>query len=245
MKKNTQKQLNLKKQPLIDMIKADEELGLHEESILNAYPLTNNKIVMKNIHILPTDKPSRLYSYKSTDLYLHSEIINANVSNSDCNNQNIYITSDEEIKQGDWGINLAHNVIVKPTDAEWANSNSNNLKKIILTTDQSLDSVQSIDDDFLEWFVKTPSCEEVEVIKTFEDYTIVGGKSDEIYYKIIIPKEEVSEYLGFVKGVKWQMERSYSEEEVLQLLNNLRLVSYNHGMGKIEFLEWFEQFKKK
>lgn len=40
-------------------------------------------------------------------------------------------------------------------------------------------------------------------------------------------------------------ERSYSEEEVLQLLNNLRLDSYNHGMGKIEFLEWFEQFKKK
>jgi hypothetical protein len=49
----------------------------------------------------------------------------------------------------------------------------------------------------------------------------------------------------FIKGAKWQQERSYSEEEVLDLLNNLRLDSYNHGMGKVEFLEWFKQFKKK
>ena len=48
----------------------------------------------------------------------------------------------------------------------------------------------------------------------------------------------------FIRGAQWQAERMYSEEEVLQLLNNLRLDSYNHGMGKIEFLEWFEQFKK-
>jgi hypothetical protein len=36
--------------------------------------------------------------------------------------------------------------------------------KIILTTDQDLikDGVQAIDDEFLEWFVKNPSCEEVE-----------------------------------------------------------------------------------
>ena len=31
MKKNTKKQLNLKKQHLINMIKSDEELGLYEE----------------------------------------------------------------------------------------------------------------------------------------------------------------------------------------------------------------------
>jgi flavorubredoxin len=38
--------------------------------------------------------------------------------------------------------------------------------KIILTTDGDLikDGVQSIDDEFLEWFVENPSCEEVEVI---------------------------------------------------------------------------------
>ena len=38
-------------------------------------------------------------------------------------------------------------------------------KKIILTTDQDLlkDGVQPIDDEFLEWFVKNPNCESVEV----------------------------------------------------------------------------------
>jgi hypothetical protein len=42
-----------------------------------------------------------------------------------------------------------------------------NYKKIILTTDQDLikDGVQAIDDEFLEWFVKNPSCEEVEIKK--------------------------------------------------------------------------------
>jgi len=48
---------------------------------------------------------------------------------------------------------------------------------------------------------------------------------------------------GFIEGAKWQQERSYSKEEVLNMLNNLRLDSYNYGMGRIEFLEWFEQFK--
>ncbi len=41
-------------------------------------------------------------------------------------------------------------------------------KKIILTTDQDLikDGVQAIDDEFLEWFVKNPSCEYVPIITT-------------------------------------------------------------------------------
>jgi hypothetical protein len=54
--------------------------------------------------------------------------------------------------------------------------------------------------------------------------------------------------IGFIEGAKWQQEQDkklYSEEEVLELLNNLRLDSYSHGMGRVEFLEWFEQFKKK
>jgi hypothetical protein len=50
---------------------------------------------------------------------------------------------------------------------------------------------------------------------------------------------------SFINGARWQQERSYSKEEVLNMLNNLRLDSYNYGMGRIEFLEWFEQFKKK
>jgi hypothetical protein len=65
-------------------------------------------------------------------------------------------------------------------------------KKIILTTDQDLikDGVQAIDDEFLEWFVKNPSCEEVEVVMNL-CFLKVKIKESGIYgYKIIIPKEE-------------------------------------------------------
>jgi hypothetical protein len=64
-----------------------------------------------------------------------------------------------------------------------------NEQKIVLTSDEDLikEGVQAIDDKFLEWFVKNPSCEEVDFIK------IVGGNSIGNLlgaYEIIIPKEE-------------------------------------------------------
>ena len=42
---------------------------------------------------------------------------------------------DEMIEEGEY-LNLAHRVIVQPTDLEWANSNSNNLKKVIARQSQ-------------------------------------------------------------------------------------------------------------
>jgi len=68
--------------------------------------------------------------------------------------------------------------------------------KIILTTDTKLikDGVQAIDDEFLEWFVKNASCEEVKVDKAehgiYKD-DVYYKLSNKIFYKIIIPKEEV------------------------------------------------------
>jgi hypothetical protein len=66
-------------------------------------------------------------------------------------------------------------------------------KKIILTTDQELikDGVQSIDDEFLEWFVKNPSCEYIQTteLSLFNGDT---GQSGHYKYEIIIPQEEPS-----------------------------------------------------
>ena len=89
---------------------------------------------------------------------------------------NIYITSDEEIKEGDWFYNI---LSLKPEPFKACENGDGyvncskyshyriDCKKIILTTDQDLiaDGVQAIDDEFLEWFVKNPSCEEVQVDK--------------------------------------------------------------------------------
>ena len=49
----------------------------------------------KNCWVIPTDKPSRLFKL-SGDLHLHTE-----EGIDPKRNQNIYITSDEEIKDGD------------------------------------------------------------------------------------------------------------------------------------------------
>ena len=64
------------------------------------------------------------------------------------------------------------------------------LSKIILTTDIDLikDGIQSIDDEFLEWFVKNPSCEKVEVETTRERNGYHSKHKKR--YKIIIPQEE-------------------------------------------------------
>jgi hypothetical protein len=83
--------------------------------------------------------------------------------------EKIYITSDEEIKEGDWCYFKEDNSITKTKTKLYgmlANSFKTD-KKIILTTDQDLidDGVQAIDDEFLEWFVKNPTYEEVYIIK--------------------------------------------------------------------------------
>ena len=151
---------------------------------------------MKNIHVLPTDKPSRIIKNQDNDfILLNTYAPNWFEINLKTTKQNIYITSDEEIKGGDWCYHplLKWGSVIK---SKYDEPNST-MKKIILTTDQDLikDGVQAIDDEFLEWFVKNPSCEEVEV--NYENYkkgvglmTSTWRISEDDYYKIIIPKEE-------------------------------------------------------
>jgi hypothetical protein len=146
---------------------------------------------MKNIHILPTDKPSKLYLHSNNELQLRTNIIRTSEDYLGTN-QHIYITSDEEIKEGDYIFNLTSKEVY-PIFELWEVVSYE--KKIILTTDQDLikDGVQAIDDEFLEWFVKNPTCEEVEVIKVCSTGRKCDGKGKNCNMaklKIIIPKEE-------------------------------------------------------
>jgi hypothetical protein len=150
---------------------------------------------MKNIHVLPTDKPSRLIYNDANQLCYQS---NKSYKNDrkwiQRKKFNIYITSDEEIKEerlrliidNREGMNgFIHQVSVI--------LDSKICPEIILTTDQDLikDGVQAIDNEFLEWFVKNPSCEWVEVIydKDAFPYGVETAKGYG-WYKIIIPQEE-------------------------------------------------------
>jgi hypothetical protein len=105
-------------------------------------------------------------------------------------NNNIYITSDEEIKEGDWVYCRTENRVLI---SNVSYSKLDDRFKIILTTDQDLikDGVQAIDDEFLEWFVKNPSCESV---KVNDLYSYTNENTEHIGYKIVIPKEEPKQY---------------------------------------------------
>ena len=133
---------------------------------------------MKNIHVLPTHKPSRLYLISKT---LTLSILSTKHENNI--GRHIYITSDETTKcEICWHYNRIFNTISKEESAGY--------KKIILTTDQDLikDGVQAIDNEFLEWFVKNPSCEEVDV-EIESKFDRVDGHYHDVW-EIIIPKEE-------------------------------------------------------
>jgi hypothetical protein len=145
---------------------------------------------MKNIHLIPTDKPSRLYKDDNQVLTLNTHpVLKGIFTNGIGSNQHIYITNSEEIKEGQ---NYIGDGFSGKNKFKWHKSQVEtypNIKKdvIFLTTDQDLikDGVQSIDDEFLEWFVNNPSCESIEVCKNpFYE------KSNYEHYKIIIPQQE-------------------------------------------------------
>jgi hypothetical protein len=99
------------------------------------------------------------------------------------------ISTSEDIIENDWII--TDNRLVQVSyllSNEVAKGN-----KIILTSNKLLiaDGIQAIDDEFLEWFVKNPSCEFVKVKS--ESSRKFGMWKPEYYpkiYKIIIPQEE-------------------------------------------------------
>jgi hypothetical protein len=189
---------------------------------------------MKNIHILPTDKPSRLY--KQVNKLKLRFIADSPIDSDISINQHIYITSDEEIKEGDWVIKISSlykgGGITQKYSFIDAQFEDIIFKKIILTTDKSLDCVQPIDDEFLEWFVKNPNCEFVD-LDTF-------SMGDKVLYNVVFSKEEPKQetleqaaesYIcsnkfespeghgmtevkeAFIEGAKWQARRM---EEILR-----------------------------
>ena len=134
---------------------------------------------MKNIHTLPTDKPSRLIQAEDDELMLLNELY----ENTHNINKHIYITSDEEINKDTkicWCIDISCNKLVL-CQGVLPSYHYKHYKKIIMTTDKSINvlcgcgkncgakesGVQPIPDEFLEWFVKNSNCEEVEVEKTY------------------------------------------------------------------------------
>ena len=158
---------------------------------------------MKNIYLLPTKKPSKLVKiYNDVNRETFTLKLNVEVNDSFKEYVNIYITSDEEIKKGDWVLNPIYKTVYKWIKNSDIYFDRIDAKKIILTTDQDLikDGVQDIDNEFLEWFVRNPSCESVEVEnkKLFDGFLDpeYGSSKWRFEYKVIIPKEESKQELS-------------------------------------------------
>jgi len=173
---------------------------------------------MKNIHILPTDKPSRLWTNNLKRRLELDEFPSQHPTNIA---KNIYITSDEEIKEGDYVFNLISKEVY-PILELWEVVSYE--KKIILTTNSELieEGVQSIDDEFLKWFVKNPSCEFVKTdlvpVNEFNSEITVGGYGfDKFVYKIIIPKEKPKQLTDLEIAIK--LEEIEREETKLEMLH--------------------------
>jgi hypothetical protein len=190
---------------------------------------------MKNIHLVPTDKPSRLVKvYDDANRENFTVKLDVEVNDSFKEYVNVYITSDEEIKDGDY---YYDNIVLQIR--QWKSFmiyNSVQHFKIILTTDQDLiaDGVQEIDDEFLVWFIENSNCEEINIETIMEcdncgrehcDNLQCRGYKDSPYYKIIIPKEELNYNVKQVKknnlkNTQFEYELQAMIYEVLKENNN-------------------------
>ena len=150
--------------------------------------------------------------------------------------QYLYITSNEKIKVGDWVIEFQKGDDIG--EVHFINSEyviaSDIQKKIILTdnTDLIADGVQAIPNEFLEWLVKNPKCESVEVVKEMympqSNGKISDGKithelslnpSDNTlpFYKIIIPSEEYKMTLEEEKEFRKKFPKEFALIDMVKL----------------------------
>lgn len=165
---------------------------------------------MKNIFLIPTDKPSRLYYH--SDLK-HLVLTNKTMLREFVINQNIYITSDSKFVRDEYitdGIEVMKST-PKLVDAQGL-VDRRDWKKILMTTDPELikDGVHPIGEDFLQWFVKNPTCIKVEVVyglfnpmgRQVDPNDLGQNHSKCVWkYKIITTKEEQKQHLiDMMKG---------------------------------------------
>ena len=193
---------------------------------------------MKNIHILPINLDSVFQQ-----------------SNGYIINQNVYITSNEKLPYDDsifatgafYHRDAAGDVHIINKDTHYPNPNF--CSRIILTTDESLfkDGVQAIDDEFLEWFVKNPSCESVETVQVCIigcDKLILNGENSiccgDKKYKIIIPQEEPKQDSVFENAKLVLREHLLENKE--QVAKDLQEMKEKSSTNRDETLEEAAEF---
>lgn len=205
--------------------------------------------------LLPTKEATYLY-YKTVDelaLLPSAEVMS--FINGQSANQHLYIIDTEaKIEEGDW-YELNGKVLQLTEDDSHIH---NQAKKIIATTDKSL-NLPLINEEFVKEYVekqgkieigkvyssyeKTASNLPVAIVtpKESDDVESAAKKYSEISWKGS-PMEEfaepnkIAEAGAFKAGVQWQKERSFTREEVIDIISRLPL-----GWSKIRETEWISK----
>ena len=179
---------------------------------------------MKNVHLLATPNPSRLYYLgNSSELTLskYTSLFRA----FERSTQHLYITANGKFNRGDYvtdGIEVMK-ASPKLVDAQGL-IDRREWKRIILTTDTALinEGVQAIPEEFLKWYIKNQNCEKIETVEKsrccgrcngvddlcFTDMTCTlhQGRGCEtcygkrVEYSINLPKDEIME--RFIQNAK-------------------------------------------
>ena len=189
---------------------------------------------MKNVHLLQTETyPAKLQldrDYGTLKILDEPCVING----QDFVGANLYITSDEEIKdvrphKGKWQLEQGQILNKFPNYL----TDLSECKLVIMTTDPRLikDGVQALDDEFLDWFIKNQK-REIPIITT-----IVNNES------------HYTTNIGFESGRKEEseQERVYSEEDMRECWKAAFEESFNKWVKrkpKTTFKKWLNQFKK-
>jgi hypothetical protein len=211
---------------------------------------------MGNIQLMKTSEPSDLllciksyvenegsYAENSDTIGNFRIGVGKYANKSFYNNQQMYITDNSEIKEGDWCYNSITNKIYIKLKGNVAFAYE---YKIILTTDQYLikDGVQVIDNKFLQWFINNSSCRNVDIEKekiTLGD--VAGTNYIDFKYNIVIPKDyKVFEVETRVSEVEYSEDLSKLIKE-FNLLND-KLNDYISNNPQ-QFYKELEAYNKK
>jgi hypothetical protein len=76
-----------------------------------------------------------------------------------------------------------------------------------------------------------------------DKYGIFISKDADVKGQLVIYTGKTAFLSGMIEGAKWKQERSYSEEEVLEIIRQYAFEEHLITSSKPDI--WFEQFKKK
>lgn len=233
---------------------------------------------MRNVYLIPSEAPTRLYEFGG-ELILNEEETSAFRS------KHVYITSNEKIEFGDWylvkhnveGVILSDKMILCRATIGFINHYymediEGVWLKVVLTTNKELQGVQLIQDEFLEWLVKHPTCENVKIQKgmymAFDGIVPFELALDDTlnthpHYKIILPhdlnywmknaeedyKETPISVLKYISELETEIHKRYSQDEALNLVEDydreFKLDTFAYTKAStFTVKEWFKNKKK-